>query len=502
MENILTEFTIFVDKWKASKDKRPVKAPRTLGPLPNHRDRIQSTIWIGNQLQTVGNEIVPLQTLCDLYVYVTNSVELTDLDKQVMHRLGDKILDFFKTGQVRTVLNLQMKVLDLINRASTHYGNRVQAIRFVNEYLLQKVLEHGNIKTKRVEFWTIYCVVKDGQPYMAVQKKTLEPFKLDDKFNRRYVHYKRNPTYNYATYTITTPQSEDHLIFVIDGSSEQDISRLFWEGHRGNCVLFPTGTLIEILSMTDVQLENIPREYHFFVNLKRSEGMITYLDSNVGKWKDLQKPYPFIELFHEILRVQQRLYNQSVEVKSLMKKSMSQLQYECTQQGFDIRMYENFNMSNPREIAHVHTCAGVDERYEENMADFFYSKLKTMYYLVAKRPNSDAILAFLYATHIDTNEVHIDLYCKNPQDKETKAARYIFSYAIAYFSERYKLISLEALPMALPTYETYGFIKTPDRDDWVLPVQKSKRSTRRLYSEAERSAYIKSKEPPEIEEEF
>jgi len=485
-ERAIAELGQFVNRWISNKSKQVTKSPRGLGLIPDPRNRNTETFqWMLLKILRADPDI-PESTVIGLYAYVTNTIdELGQRQKEIIVLLSrSSYMLFVEKDNIHSgdfVDRFKEKVLDF----AWKYGNKLKATEHL-DVLLSKFLKR-RLSYSEVEFrWIVFCLVINGKPHMAIAKDG-KPFKPEDKFVKNYVHYKKNPTYNYLTYTINRlndTEREKHIFdFAIEGSSDTEISRFFWTGSRGNCLLFPTQKLIDIVQSN----ATVPAQFQFIADLGKSNGFVRYIDDDLGKWKHFNTPYPFIEMLSEILSVQEKLWKQAQDGKRLMDLSLEQLTQQAVTEGFVINVHANWRMT-PEEISSVpmnSVCANLNADYEIKQFRTFKSGIHNMYLLRAMPagnvdPNTDH-LAFLVATVKNEKEVIIDLFCKNRNIRESKAARLIFPFALKYFAQTFDFILLEALAMAIPFYESYGFIRTPDDDVWVLPVEKSKRSTRRLY---------------------
>jgi len=488
-DRVITELTLFIDKWKAGKAKRAVKAPRGLHHIPDPNNRTLSMKWILEKWEE-GSLYTDLSEglILGLYAYATNSIDnLTDVEREIIEHLGSELTGLYDANYEHLLEKDFIEVLEEgFKEICQKYGNTAKCLEYM-EFLF------SNFKTRIVRSlgdsykWILYCLVLNGTPYIAINKN-YRPFVPGDAFYNLYVHYKRNPTYDYATYKLKEGNDTHTILFAIDGSSDTEISRLFWTGKRGNCVLLPTQQLINMLQQEHTGGEVPPPEYHFLMKLADSAGLVSYIDNSVGKWKDLSVPYGFLDLYKEVLGVQERLWRQAFEGRQMMLKTLDEITTMAKdEEKFLFAVSRSWESPNSR-ITYRNTCSNLNPDYERDEYDKYLRGGNKMYYIVAS-PNPGAydvtILAFMFATEVSEKEVYIDLFCKSQHHKDTKAARYLFGYALKYFGNLYDYISLSALPMAIPFYEAYGFIRTPGDEDWVLPVQKGKRSVKRLYDPEE-----------------
>lgn len=464
------DLSFFISKWKADKAKQlvePLPDEYETENIPNPVDRgDESTIWWLDQTISecidMSNEIV-----IGLYVYITN--------EETLNRDSLDLIDKLSLHVAKLPNKEHQALKDEIVIFSQKYGSTVNALKYLDR-LIHEIEKDIN--------WVIFCVVIDGEPHIAINTD-YRPFTLWDKFYKLYVHYKRNPTYDFATYTVNVQDIQHRFIFVIDGSSDIEISRLFWSGSRRKCILIPTQSLIDILQK-DVTRAVIPPEYDFFYKLTNTVGTITYIDERVGRWKDKDTPYPFFELYAEILMIQEKLWKQAFDIRKLMTYTLDDLSKLLKKEdGCDIEIMNNKETTEDElrmAIEPVPICTNLNPMYEKRKYEaFFVGMHQTLF--IAKNPKDKYPRATLFASLNNSNEIEIELFCKSMfAPKDSNAARILFTYAIKYFSEIYEYIVLSALPMAIPFYETFGFIKLPGIDEWVLPVQKGKRKIQRLYN--------------------
>jgi len=490
------ELNTFIDGWMAAKEKRITKTPR-YSTVPDFRNRPTSLSWITQRLQQVNS--IEEYLLVALYTYATNAIEELSPDSESIIALLAPFVDDVYVENYPSMLtgHFVYMLRQLLIEEANRYGSTSMSMAYLdalfaafkdrNEIVYAKPGERRASEYPEDQYWMLYCVVIGGEPYIAIDKN-LRPFKPGDDFQRMYEHYKRNPTYDFATYTIRDGRATHTIIFVIDGSPGVEIGRLFSTKGRRRCILLPTQRIVDLLQRKSTTA--VPPEYVYLIQLAETNGTIKYIDEAVGRWKDTQRTYPFLELYIEILGVQKKLWEQSEENRELMAKTMSEIEQDALEkEKMKIEVYVNYDTPDDviqNKIAYATLCHNINNTYENARYQQFRLKIHVMYYFVARpKDDPDGVLSFLFATRKNDGEVYIDLFCKNQRNRTTKAPRYLFPYALKYLGREYDYISLDAVPMAIPFYESVGFIRTPNKDDWVLPVQRGKRSVRRLYDPIE-----------------
>ena len=469
----------FISRWRQRK-RLPGTVAKVPANTPDGKDRVATLDWLYEKVIAAKNLQWDIMTVIEIYLYVTNGssdAELSDKAIDILISLNEKVSDIFEDSTMSEEEFRDSILQGIKQRVAIGLGNPTTS---VVEYL--DALMPENLRGSDIELYNIYCVTINGVPHLVLNNQTKLPFSVEHPFNRTYEHYKRNPAYKYAEMSTsivdvdTWQKIRKRFTFIMDGSSDTDVSRLFWKGSRSKTLSIKASDVIAMAtgSMT------VPNILEEFVKLLRISGEVAYLIAGVGVL-DVDKDWPLYELYKEVVTAQEKLWKQASENRSLMSKTLQELEGLGLSDGFHIIVSNNMKMEleERKNKMYVKMCSGINPDYEKGLYRDFLRKTVpiTLFEAWSNDKSVTEPLAILFASNKNgsISESHVELFCKNQRNKTTRAARFIFPYAIKYLSQEFDYISLEAVPLAVPFYETYGFIRVEDRDDWILPVQKGKR---------------------------
>lgn len=500
MISVSQKLDLFVENLSRRKKSLQIQHDES---IPDGLDINETVKWLKklvddeyDERETHFSTTFSLDSLISTVLYISGTIY--DLNKSSQVLLEKFLIDikYFINSAAKKVPMQNYIINKFKSGLKSGLGNSYNSIKYISEYL------DINIDYKfqeNFQQYVIFCITLEKKEYIVVDYN-FELLSILDPFVRLYQHYKKNPLYIFSDFSVKSLNGNFLVLFAISSLSDTETKRIFTGGIQNK-------KLYLILS-SDIQdyinnKQETPEQYKKIIELFNTKGTVSYTFSSL---KD-KKTNVFENVFLKTIETQKKLKMQSDISRELMSYSTQLLNTIISKNNLSIQMYKKSSISSKDFFDTIHNnktcsnktlkyclCKNVSTSYQvEKYTDFTSKNFKKEMYYFQVYINSDSTpLAILFAQErmIEKNdvleplEINIQLFCKNTNVKNNVAARYLLPVALEYFRQNYEFCSLEAVPYATPLYEAYGFIKTPNRDDWILPLEQS-RSTRRLYDSAE-----------------